>query len=183
MRSPAGLAGAVLLLAGVPLAFLAGAVYSGGASEILHLTLAASFLLFAAAVFDFRLPRWMALASSTAIGSLGAIFLLQAVSDLTQSRPLADLAYGGLGQSLERLLGDAFLLWCAAVVLFDSRGVTRLLGVVALTIGIGVEVYRYTADFLGSEASPAFLLLNLPIFVWLLFESRHPPPAGMDVRP
>lgn len=174
MRSLRGFLGAIVILAGIPLAFVANAVLGGGASEILHLALGASFLLFAAAVFDFTLPRWMRLAASAGIGVLGAIFLLQAVSDLTQSASLAGLAYGVLGQSLEKWLGYIFLLWCAVVVLLDSRGGTRLLGALALAVAACVEVYSYAVGFLGGEASPALKLLYVPIFVWLLLETWKP---------
>jgi hypothetical protein len=169
------MAGAAVLLLGVPVAFLANELTGKGASEILHLALGVSFLLLAVAAFDFALPGMITLLSAVSIGTLGVIFLLQAVSELTHSASLGGVAYGVLGQSLERVLGYAFLLWCGAVVLWDSQGATRLLGGFVLTIAVGAEIYGTAAGFRGGEASPALKLLTLPLFVWLFVEGLKTP--------
>src|SRR3712207_8651100 len=54
--------------------------------------------------------------------------------------------------------------------LFRSRGKTRILGVVAMAIVVGVEVYNYVLLFLGE--APALTALYLLPFLWLLLESR-----------
>ena len=104
MRSRRGVVAALILLSGVALAFITGIVFGGGAENVLH---------FAMAV-------------------LATIFLLQGVSDLMHSASLQHLAYEVLGQRVELLLGYAFLLWCAAMLFWDSAGRTRVLGIVAL---------------------------------------------------
>jgi hypothetical protein len=164
----------VILLAGVALAFVAGVVFDNGAGAILHLALAVSFMLIGSATFDFRTPGWTAWTAGAGIGVLGAIFLLQGVSDLTQSAALANFAYGILGASLEKVLGYIFLAWCAAVLLTDSAGPSRLFGTAALAVGLGVEAYSYAAPYLGAAAPDALKLMYLSVFVWLLLESRKP---------
>jgi hypothetical protein len=120
VRSSRGFVGAIVILAGVPLAFLASIVLGGGASEILHVALGLSFLLFAGSAFDFGLPSWMKVVAGAAIGALGAIFFLQGVADIARSAPLVGFAYGVLGQRLEKLLGYVFLVWCAAILVYVS---------------------------------------------------------------
>jgi len=139
----------------VPLAFLALIVLGGGASEVLHVALGLSFLLLAASVFDFALPPWIKLAPSPAIGVLGGTFLLQGIADIARSASIAGFAYGVLGQRLEKLLGYVFLAWCAAILFFDSRGTTRILGFLVFAIVLGVEIYSY-AIALGGGARRRF---------------------------
>lgn len=57
---------------------------------------------------------------------MAAIFLLQAVSEVTRSQALTHFVYRVLGQRLEGWVADLVLLWCLAVVLVDSRGKTRI---------------------------------------------------------
>ena len=163
-----------MLLLGVALALITGIVFGDGAENVIHLALAASFLLLAFAVFDFRLQTWINLAASAAIGTLAAIFLLQGVSDLAHSASLQHLAYQVLGQRLEKVLGSAFLLWCAAMLLRDSTGRTKILGVVVLVTIFFIEIYSIVAAHVGGEA-PGFLkLFYLPLFIWLLLEGISP---------
>jgi hypothetical protein len=128
MRSPRGFAAALVLLLGATLAVITGVAFGDGAENVLHLALAASFLLLTFAVFDYNLPAWINLAACAATGALAAVFLLQGASDLMHSASLQHLAYEVLGQRLERILGYAFLLWCVAMLLRGSAGSTRLFG-------------------------------------------------------
>lgn len=178
MRSPRGLAATLILLLGVVLAIIVGAALGDGAENVIHLALAACFILLAFAVFDFRLPTWFNLTACAVTGVLGAIFLLQGVSDLMQSPPLQHLAYDVLGQRLEKLLGYAFLLWCAGLLLRESTGGTRILGAVVLVAILAVEIYSFAIAYLGGTASDALKLLYLPLFVWLMLESMKPRPIG-----
>jgi branched-subunit amino acid transport protein len=175
MHSTRGFVGAIVLLVGVPIALASALLFNGaGASEIIHLALGASFLLFAAAVFDFRQPAWLNGIFAFGIGLLAAIFLLQAVADLTRWTPLADIAYGILGQSLEKVLGFVFIAWCAALVVTHSRGTMRWVGIAALAVVIAVEVYGVVISF-GGETAPAVLkFLYLPLIAWLGLECRAP---------
>jgi hypothetical protein len=177
MRSLRGVIGAVILLLGVVLALLAGALLGKGASEILHLGLGVSFVLFALAVFDFRLPDWVKWPATVGIGLLAAIFLLQCSADVAQYEPLSNLAYRVLGQWPEKLLAFVFLAWCLAVLLLDSRGATRLLGFVALAVVLGIEVYGDVLVHSGGAMDGRLKFLYLPLFVWLLLESRKPASA------
>ena len=161
MRSRRGVVAALILLSGVALAFITGIVFGGGADNVLHLAMAASFLLLAFAVFDFRLPAWINLAACAATAALATIFLLQGVSDLMHSASLQHLAYEVLGQRAELLLGYAFLLWCAAMLFWDSAGTTRVLGIVALAAILVIEV---------GQGSGVLKLFYLPLFIWLLLE-------------
>ena len=76
----------------MPLAFITAIAFGGGAENVIHLALAASFLLLAFAVFDFRLPTWINLAACATTGALAAIFLLQGASDLMHAASLQHLA-------------------------------------------------------------------------------------------
>ena len=177
VRSPRGVVAAAILLAVVPVALLFSNIAGGGAGEALHVGLGAGFLVLSAASLQLSLPRWMTVAACLAIGFLGAIFLLQGIADIARSVPLTDLAYGFLGQRLEKALGYVFLLWCVAIALMASRGRTRLVGLTALAVGAAVEVYSAVVTLGGGEASQALKLLYLPIFLWLLLESRKSPEA------
>lgn len=174
MRSPRAVSAALILLLGVALALLSGIVLGEGAENIIHLALAASFVLLAFAVFDFRLQRWINMAASAATGALAGIFLLQGVSDLAHLASLQHLAYEVLGQRLEKVLGDAFLLWCVAMLFWDATGKTKIFGVVVLVAIFFIEIYSMVTAYGGGEA-PGFLkLFYLPLFIWLLLEGIEP---------
>ena len=174
IRSPRGLLAAIVFLLALPVAVLSQILFDSGASTTIHLALGAGSVLLAFAVFDFRLPRWINWIGCVSAGALGAIFLLQGVSLLIPNDSLAYLAYEVLGQGLEGRMPDVVILWFVAMLLIDSRGKTRILGFVALSIAIASEVYKYTLVYLGTpiEAQPEMLrILMLLPFVWLLFES------------
>ncbi len=170
MRSRRAVLAAFILLIGVPLALITEIVTGGGAENVLHLAMAATFLLLAFAVFDFRLPPWINLATCAATAILGAIFLSQGTSDLMHSAPLRHLAYDVLGQRLEKVLGYAFLLWCVTMLFRDSTGKTRVLGLMVLVAILLVEVYGIVMAYGGAEAPGVLKLFYLPLFLWLLLE-------------
>jgi hypothetical protein len=175
MRSPRGFAAALVLLLGAALAVITAIAFGDGAESALHLALAASFLLLAFAVFDFRLPIWINLAGCAATAALAAIFLLQGAGDLMHSVSLRHLAYDVLGQRLEKILGYAFLLWCLAMLLRDSAGKTKILGATVLVAVLGVEIHGFAMSYAGGEAPSVLKLVYLPLFVWLLFEGMKLP--------
>lgn len=170
MRSPRGVVAALILLLGVALALITAIAFGDGAENVIHLALAASFLLLAFAVFDFRLPAWINLAACATTGALAAIFLLQGASDLMHSASLRHLAYDVLGQRVEKMLGYAFLLWCVAMLFRDSTGRTKALGVVVLVTIFSLEIYSIGMAYVGGEAPGVLKLFYLPLFVWLLLE-------------
>jgi hypothetical protein len=68
---------------------------------------------------------------------------------------------------------DLVIFWFVALLLLDSRGKTRILGFVAVSTAVGLEVYRHYLSFLGTSldaGAPSLKLLLLVPFVWLLFE-------------
>src|SRR5688572_6713335 len=86
------------------------------------------------AVFDFRTARWVAWIGSVSTGALAAVFLLQGVSELIGNSSLTYIAFQVFGQRIEATFVDLFTFWCAAMLLIDSEGKTRILGFVALSI-------------------------------------------------
>ncbi len=164
----------MVLLLGVPAAIASAAL--GGSAEIaIHFALGVSFLLLASAAFDFRLPRLISLIACVAIGVLGAIFLLQGVSDAVQSADLHRIAFDILGQRLEKVLGYVFLAWCVAILLMDSTGWRRVLGAIVLASVLCVEGYGLFAASTGGSAPEALKLIHLGVFVWLALESARKP--------
>jgi hypothetical protein len=158
----------------VPVAFLCQILFGSGASTTIHLALGAGSVLLSFAVFDFKLPRWINWIGCVSAAALGAIFLLQGVALLIDNDSLTYLAYQMLGQWLEGLFPALLILWFVAMLLFDSQGKTRILGIVAVSIAVGFEVYTHTVAYLGTpiETQPQMLrLLMLLPFVWLLLES------------
>jgi len=178
MRSPLGLLAALAFLLALPIALGCQILFGSGAGTAIHFALAAGSILLGLSVFDFNLPRWINWIGCAAALALGTIFLLQALAKLIPSESLHYVAYQVLGQGLEGRLPDVVLLWFVALLLMDSQGRSRILGVVALSIAVVSEVYKYTLVYLGTpiEAQPEMLrLLILLPFVWLLFESTKKP--------
>jgi len=103
-------------------------------------------------------------------GFLAALFFLLAI-------PIAVLGqrFFGIGQRLEKWLGDLLIFWFVAMLLIDSQGKTRILGFVAMSIVVCVELYSYSLSYLGASlnaAAPGLKVLYLLPFVWFLFESK-----------
>ena len=180
MRSPRGVAAALAFLSALPIAALYQTIVGAGAEAVVHVVLALGAALLAFAVFDFRTARWIAWTGCAAASVMAVIFLLQAVSEVTRSQALTHFVYRVLGQRLEGWLANLVLLWCLAVVLVDSRGKTRIVGLVALAIVACVEIYAWRLAVLGGSlnaAAPGLKALYLLPFVWLLLEARKPAPA------
>lgn len=174
MRSPSVVAGALVLLLGVPLAVVAASAFENAAEIIIHFALGASFALFALSAFDFGLPKWMSTLSVAAIGVLAVVFLLQGVADLLHAAQLRHLAYDVLGQRLEKILGYAFLLWCAALLVMRSKGWSMFVGAAVLAVIVCVEIYSVVVTSGGGHAPESLKLLYLPLFAWLLAEGVKP---------
>jgi hypothetical protein len=106
---------------------------------------------------------------------LGTIFLLQAVALLIPNESLHYFAYEVLGQWPEGWLPDVLILWFVGMLVFDSQGKSRILGIVALSIAVCSELYSHTLRFLGTSPTATLKLLLLLLFVWLLIESTKKP--------
>jgi hypothetical protein len=180
MRSTTGLAAATTLLLAVPLALGLEMLIGGVADLVIHAVVGVGCLLLAAAMFDFGLPRWVNLIGAAAAGAFGAIFLLQAVSQVTESDALSYVAFDVLGQEIEGVLPSVMLVWFAALLLAGSRGASRILGWAAMAIVVGVEATSIVGPLLGIEATSQKLLFLLPV-AWLLVESvKRRPDEGIS---
>src|SRR5215211_1512559 len=175
IRSPLGLLAALSFLVGVPISFGCQILFGSGAGTMIHFVLAAGSLLLAFAVFDFKLPRWMNWIGCVAGLAVGSIFLLQAVALLIPSESLHYFAYEVLGQWPEGWLPDVVILWFVGMLVFDSQGKSRIMGIVAVSIAVCSELYSHTLRFLGTSPTATLKLLLLLLFVWLLFESTKKP--------
>jgi hypothetical protein len=175
MRSPLGLLAALAFLVGIPISFGCQILFGSGAGTLIHFVLAAGSLLLAFAVFDFKLPRWINWIGCAAALALGTIFLLQAVALLIPNESLHYVAYEVLGQWPEGWLPDVLILWLVAMLVFDSQGKSRILGIVAVSIAVCLELYSHTLRFLGTSPTEILRLLMLLLFVWLLLESTKKP--------
>jgi hypothetical protein len=183
VRSLRGVLAASVCLLAVPVAFLFQLIVGSGAEIVLHLVLGVGFLLTALAVFDFEPPRWLPWVGCLSIGALGATFLLQGISQLLQNDWLRYLAFQILGQRVETLSVDVFLVWCATSVLLISRGKVKLFGIGVMALAIGAEIYSYGVRYFGSGVvSPLLKLVLLLPFVWLLLESSKKIPLPEEVN-
>jgi hypothetical protein len=178
MRSPRGFLAAIVFLLALPIAVLYQMLFGNGAAAVLHLAFALGSVLLSISVLDFKLPRWINWIGCVSAGALATIFLLQGVADLIENDSLTYVANQVLGQWLERLLADLVILWFVAMLLTESQEKTRILGFIAMSIAVCVEVYSYILIYLGTsldaEAASLKVLMLLP-FVWLLFESKKKP--------
>src|SRR5918999_5998558 len=167
MRSPRGFLGSIVLVLALPVAVLTQLLLGSGSSLAMHLALTVGCTLVALSVFDFETARWIAWTGCVAAGAYAIIFLLQAASELIQNDSFSYFALQVLGDYPERILKSLFIFWLVAVLLTASRGKTKILGFVAMTVVVSVEVYNYVLLFLGE--APALTPLYLLPFVWLLF--------------
>ena len=175
IRSSLGLLAALTFLVGIPISFGWQILFGSGAGTMIHFVLAAGSLLLAFAVFDFKLPRWMNWIGCAAALALGSIFLLQAVALLIPNESLNYFAYEVLGQWPEGWLPDVVILWFVGMLVFDSQGKARILGIVAMSIAVCSELYSHTLRFGGTSDTGSLKLLMLLLFVWLLLESTKKP--------
>ena len=173
MRSQRGFWGSLLWLLMPLLAILYGLLFSSGSDTFMHWGLALSAVLLALAIFDFRkTPIWTQCIGVMGIVTLAFIFFLQGASHLLQSAALTYLAYDILGQGAEVWSFRLFYYgWGVAVLLRDSQGKTRVLGVIAVLLFLAVEIYRYSITVWGAPPSPWLRAVYLVPFVWLLLES------------
>jgi hypothetical protein len=171
MRSVRGVAAATVALATIPLAIITGNAFGNDAAETtIHFSVGIGFLLFAVAVFDFGLPRWVNLVGAAAGGAFGAIFLLQGISELVHIQGVTYLAFNVLGHEVERVLPDVFFVWFAALLLAGSAGLTRWVGWAIMPIVIGLEVAIVAGAAIGIDVPFVKLAFFLPM-IWLLLES------------
>jgi hypothetical protein len=175
IRSTLGLLAALTFLVGIPISFGWQILFGSGAGTMIHFVLAAGSLLLAFAVFDFELPKWMNLIGCVAGLAVGTIFLLQAVALLIPSESLNYFAYEVLGQWPEGWLPDVLVLWFVGMLVLDSQGKSRILGIVALSIAVCSELYSHILRFGGTSDIGSLKLLMLLPFVWLLLESTKKP--------
>ena len=174
MRSPRGFVAAIVFLLALPTALLIQTLFGNGGGTTIHLAFAVGCVLLSFSVFDFKLPRWINCIGCVSASALATIFLLQGVALLIQNDSLTYLAYQVLGQRLEGWLPDLIIFWFVVMLLVDSQGKSRILGFVAMSIVVGLEVYRYYLSYLGTsldDEAPTLKLLMLVPFVWLVFES------------
>ena len=175
MRSPLGLLAALAFLLALPIALGCQILFGSGAKTAVHFALGAGSVLLAFSVFDFELPRWMNWIGCVGALALGTIFLLQAVALLIPNESLHYFAYEVLGQWPEGWLPDVLILWLVAMLVLDSQGKSRILGIVAVSIAVCFELYSHTLRFLGTSPTEILRLLMLLLFVWLLLESTKKP--------
>jgi hypothetical protein len=135
----------------IPAALLYQALFANGGGAIIHLAFGVGSVLLSFAVSDFKLPRGMTWLGCVAAGALAAIFVLQGAAPLIQNDPLTYLAYQVLGQRPEGWLIDLVIFWFVALLLLDSRGKARILGFVAVSTAVGLEVYRHYLSYLGTS--------------------------------
>ena len=174
MKSPRGFLAAITFLLALPVTVLYETLFGGGAETVIHLALALGAALAAFAVFDFKTAKWITWLGCLSVGAVAVIFLLQGISHLIQNESLTYLAYSVLGQWPELLLLDLFFLWCIAALRINSQGKTRILGIVALSLIVCLELARFGLLYLGTSinaAAPSLKILYLLPFVWLLIES------------
>jgi hypothetical protein len=164
IRSPLGLLAALTFLLGIPISFGWQILFGSGAGTMIHFVLAAGCVLLAFAVFDFELPRWINWIGCAAGLALGTIFLLQAVALLIPNESLNYFAYEVLGQWPEGWLPDVIILWFVGMLVLDSQGKSRILGIVAVSIAVCSELYSHSVRFLGTSDTGSLKLLMLLLF-------------------
>ena len=177
------MAAAVFLLM-LPLAILSQVIFGYGAEIIIHFTGALGFLLISWAVFDFRLPGWINRWGWAVAAVLAFTFLLQGISNLVENDTLFYFAFQILGQQLEGWLIRTLVFWFSILLVMDSQGKTKVLGLVVILIVVGMEVYSFTGYFLGISVNrefPALKILYLLIFVWFFFESKKNLPQNAQI--
>jgi hypothetical protein len=106
---------------------------------------------------------------------LGSIFLLQSVSLLIPNESLHYFAYEVLGQWPEGWLPDVIILWFVGLLVLNSQGKSRILGIVAVSLAVCFELYSHTLRYVGTSDTGSLKLLMLLPFVWLLLESTKKP--------
>jgi hypothetical protein len=173
MTSAAGIASALLMLLTIPAAIASQALGEWGPGVVVHLTLGASTVALAIAMFDFDVPRWINRIGAASAAALGAIFLLQAAS-LILDNALDGIAFKVLGQVPEGVLPLVILAWFAALLLTASRDRTRIIGWVVVPASIVLTVAMLVGVYVGADVAYLKIAMILP-FAWLLLESAKSP--------
>jgi hypothetical protein len=175
MRSMRGLLAAIAFLLVVPLVLVNSALFDIEGEITVHFVAAVGFLLLALCVLDFRTQRWIMWAACVA-GSISAVtYFLQGVSNLApNNHTLHYLAFTVLGQQLERVMPTVLIVWFVAVLLTDSHGKTRILGMLVMAPVVAVDLLSYGSSLFGGsiyEVAPFLKAVMLLPFLWLAFES------------
>jgi hypothetical protein len=158
-------------------------LFRKGVEAVIHIVLAIGAALLSFAVLDFKTPRWMASVASVSTGTLAIIFGLQAVSLVVPNDTLFYLAFRALGQGVEGWLGNLFILWCAAMLFFDSRGKVRWFGFIVVGLAICEKIYEYVLSYRGEAVPDVLKLILLLLFAWLLLESaKKPEPLASEPK-
>lgn len=175
-RSPRGLWGSLVLLAMFPLTILYQMLFASGSDTFVHWVLALGAGLMAWAVFDFsKTPKWTQWIGCLSALALAIVFFLQGASHLLQNVLLTTLAYDVLGGWVEGWSFRLFLyIWGVAVLLQESRGTTKTLGVIAVLVFFSMEGYRFGIANFGFPPIAWLRAVYLVPFVWLLLESWKP---------
>jgi len=87
---------------------------------------------------------------------------------------------------VERVSTDLLLAWFVGLLLTDSHGKSRRLGLCVMLPVVTVEVLGYGFSLVGNsiyEVAPLLKILVLLPFVWLLFESVKPAAPRASGRP
>jgi hypothetical protein len=179
MKSPRGLLAALLLLLAFPLAVLVQVLFGAGSETVVHLVGAFGFAFLALSFFDFTPPRWIAWAGCVAASALAVVFAVQGVSTLLPDESLHRVAFDVLGDRPERAAIVVLLFALLAVCLIESRGVTRIVGLVTILGVVALELYRVGVGILGIPEGANLRILYLLPFVWLLLESRKERSPGV----
>jgi hypothetical protein len=184
MRSPRGLLGSIVLLLALPIAVLTQVLFGSGSGIAVHFALTVGCVLVSFAAFEFETPRWIAWIGSVSLGAFAAIFLVQNASALIGNETFSYFANQILGFWPEKLLLSLTTFWLVGMLLTASRGKTRILGFVAMSIVVCVDVYVYFGLlFLGTNPFLETAVVKLPYllpFVWLLLESMKREPTKVS---
>jgi hypothetical protein len=114
---------------------------------------------------------------------MAAIFTLQGLTSPLPDSALHDFAFRVLGNLPERICLDALAVCLLAVCLLDSRGRTRIFGLLSLLAVAAVELYQISLLFSGTQGDAILRLVYLLPLVWLLLESRKErSPGVLDLR-
>ena len=183
MRSKRGVLGSAIVVLCLPLADVLLSLALGDAEMILHFVLGVGVIVIASGLFAFKTTSWMTWAGILGLVGLGAVFLLQGVSDIADNTDLHEFAYNVMGQTPERILPILFFAWCVALVMQDSSGKTRIFGVVAVGLVIVLEVVDLGMNVAGEDSPGILKMFYLLLFAWLLLESSKPASASSERAP
>jgi hypothetical protein len=182
MRSKRGLWASLVFFLAPLLAVATDAFPWGNPNAAAHLVWALGLALLAGALLGFDTPRWIARTGCLAAAGTGLLFLVQGISDLVSNTSLHRIAYSILGEIPERVLVDLLIASFVGLLLTDSRGRSRVLGWVVMTLVVVLEIAALITQLLGQplyESVPALRLVLLLPLVWLLCESvKRSPNSG-----